>query len=269
MALRADFIKDEKKETINLGEEIKLKKFSAMLKETAVYLGERRWPADISRLFSTINVWYICPGEKIETVDSYNKFILGLDGKSLVNFICVAGGEGKSQNPYVKTLVETIFPLFDVRSHWTITKTNFVPFNSAITITDSFGWNETMDRQSTDTWRDDVEFYRNHSEIIDNIIPKLEINAQMYSLFWNLFLTAIDDEIYNTQLSRVIDLAFMFHFDEHIIRDCCRAVEYVLNGNRLSEHCNLHCDTVEGGWFFLRDEKCRENIIDTIKNGGK
>ena len=58
MALRADFIKDEKKETINLGEEIKLKKFSAMLKETAVYLGERRWPADISRLFSTINVWY-------------------------------------------------------------------------------------------------------------------------------------------------------------------------------------------------------------------
>lgn len=271
MALRVDFTKEEKKEKTNLDDDIKLKKFSVMLKETAVYLGDRQWPlADISSVYSTKNVWSRWLGEKIETVDNYNKFILGLDGTSEVNFICVAGGDGKSQNPYVKTLVETIFPLFVVNSHrLLLTKTDPVPFNSTVKITDSFGWNKTMDGQNTTAWRADVEFYRNHSEIIDNIIPKLGTNAQMYSLFWNLFLTAIDDEIYNSQLSRVIDLAFMFHFDEHMIRDWCRAVEYVLNGNRLSENCDLHCDTIEGSWFFLRDEKCLENIRDTMKTGGE
>lgn len=269
MALRTDFTKEKENEPTNLGEEIKLKKFSIMLKETAVYLGDRQWPlADISRLYSTKDVWNNWPGEKIENVDNYNKFVLGLDGKSRVNFICVAGGDGKSQNSYVKALIETIFPLFAVNPHSIIlTKTNSVPFNSDIKITDSLDWNKTM--QNTTAWRDDVEFYRNHSEIIDNIIPELGTNAQMYSLFWNLFLTAIDDEIYNSQLSRVIDLAFKFHFDEHMIRDWCRAVEYVLNGNRLSENCNLHCDTIEGGWFFLRDEKCLENIRDTMKKGGE
>lgn len=271
MALRVDFTKEEKKEKTNLDDDIKLKKFSVMLKETAVYLGNRQWPlADISSLHSTINVWSGWRGEEIETVDNYNKFILGLDGKSQVNFICVAGGDGKSQNPYVKTLVETIFPLFVELSHCMFfVKADSVPFNSTVKITDSFGWKEIMNGLNKTAWRDDVEIYRNHSEIIDNIIPKLNTNAQMYSLFWNLFLTAIDDEIYNSQLSRVIDLAFMFHFDEHMIRDWCRAVEYVLNGNRLSENCNLHCDTIEGGWFFLRDEKCLENIRDTMKTGGE
>lgn len=270
MALRADFIKDEKKETINLGEEIKLKKFSAMLKETAVYLGERQWPHVNLSTYYTARAWTrAIRTEDIKTVDDYNKLILGFEDEYFVNFICVAGGEGKSQNPYVKTLIETIFPRFAVsHSFLKTTKTKPIPFNSTNEITDSYGWNDELLRMSgaiCNGWRDDIEFYRNHLEIIDNIIPKLEIHAQMYSLFWNLFLTAIDDELYNNQLSRVIDLAFMFHFDEHIVRDWCQAVEYVLNGNRLSEKCNLHCDTIEGGWFFLRDEKCLEQIAKAMR----
>ena len=68
-------------------------------------------------------------------------------------------------------------------------------------------------------------------------------------IFWMLFATTIDDEIYNNELSGIIDLAYNLDFSVDMIRDWCRAIEYVLDGNHLSE--DLVCKTVEGKKFFL------------------
>lgn len=72
-----------------------------------------------------------------------------------------------------------------------------------------------------------------------------------FIIFWMLFTTAIDDEIYNNELSNIIDFAYCLDFNEVMIRDWCRAIEYVLDGNHLSEDCDLVCKTVEGKKFFL------------------
>ena len=66
-----------------------------------------------------------------------------------------------------------------------------------------------------------------------------------------LFTTAIDDEIYNNELSNIIDFAYCLDFNEVMIRDWCRAIEYVLAGNHLSENCDLVCESEEGKAFFL------------------
>ena len=79
-------------------------------------------------------------------------------------------------------------------------------------------------------------------------------DLQYYIVFWNLFLVTLDDDTYTEQLPVIADLAYYFGFDEHMMRDWCRAVEYVLSGNHLSETCDLHCDTVEGAKFFLHSE---------------
>lgn len=73
-------------------------------------------------------------------------------------------------------------------------------------------------------------------------------------VFWNLLSIALDDECYNSELSRVIDLAYCLGFTPEMIGDWCRAVEYVLTGNQLSKNCDLHCDTAEGAIFFLHKE---------------
>lgn len=70
-------------------------------------------------------------------------------------------------------------------------------------------------------------------------------------IFWILFTTAIDDEIYNNELAGIIDLAYNLDFSEEMIRDWCRAIEYVLDGNHFSEDCDLVCESEEGKTFFL------------------
>lgn len=72
-----------------------------------------------------------------------------------------------------------------------------------------------------------------------------------YIVFWNLFLSTLCNSLYDEEFPIIADLAYYFGFDEHMMRDWCRAVEYVLTGNRLSETCDLQCDTVEGARFFL------------------
>lgn len=70
-------------------------------------------------------------------------------------------------------------------------------------------------------------------------------------IFWMLFATAIDDEVYNNELSGIIDLSYCLEFNDAMIRDWCRAIEYVLAGNHLNDGCDLECESVEGKAFFL------------------
>ena len=62
------------------------------------------------------------------------------------------------------------------------------------------------------------------------------VAMKYYIIFWNLFLAAMDDDIYNEQLATVAELA-------------------VFVGNKLSEDCDLECETVEGARFFLHKEE--------------
>lgn len=112
--------------------------------------------------------------------------------------------------------------------------------------------------------------YATLKEVIDNLNTK---HSQSYGdvgsagvcltsdtmklniIFWNLFLCALDDEIYNEQLPIVIELAHCLNLDEYILRDICRAVEYVLSGKKLSPNCDLQCDTIECAKFFLGKEE--------------
>lgn len=92
-----------------------------------------------------------------------------------------------------------------------------------------------------------MSIYRN-----DN--PNSEIADYYELVFWLLFAAAIDDNIYNNSLSDIIDLAYCLKFNEEMINDWCKAIEFVLNGNQLrKEKCNLKLDTKEGKWFFFHD----------------
>lgn len=85
--------------------------------------------------------------------------------------------------------------------------------------------------------------------------PNSEIADYYELVFWLLFTAAIDDNIYNNSLSDIIDLAYCLEFNEEMINDWCKAIEFVLNGNQLcEEECNLKLDTKEGRWFFFHDK---------------
>ena len=83
-------------------------------------------------------------------------------------------------------------------------------------------------------------------------------------IFWMFFLAALDDEIYNNELDSIIDIAYCMDFDEAMIRDWCRAVEYVMQGNHFSINCDLQLETEEGKQFFLHEGE--NKVVSTVRN---
>ena len=82
-------------------------------------------------------------------------------------------------------------------------------------------------------------------------------NGTPYSyglIFWLFLLAAVNEDIYNNELSSIIDFAYCLKFDVPMIQDWCHAVEYVLKGNHLTEECDLQCETDAGKKFFLHQE---------------
>lgn len=84
-------------------------------------------------------------------------------------------------------------------------------------------------------------------------------------IFWMLFLAALDDEIYNNELDSIIDIAYCMDFNEAMIRDWCRAVEYIMQGNRLQEGCDFPCETIEGARFFLHRTANDSSILSYFR----
>ncbi len=70
-------------------------------------------------------------------------------------------------------------------------------------------------------------------------------------IFWLLFSASVNDEIYNNELSNIIDLAYCLGFDENMTRDWCKAVAYLIAGNRFGDGANLQLSTAAGKSFFL------------------
>ena len=70
-------------------------------------------------------------------------------------------------------------------------------------------------------------------------------------VFWLLFSASACDEIYNNELSNIVDLAYCLGFDTALIRDWCKAVAYVIEGGQLNEKSPIRLKTAEGAAFFL------------------
>lgn len=70
-------------------------------------------------------------------------------------------------------------------------------------------------------------------------------------IFWLLFSAAVNDEIYNNELSSIVDLAYCLDFNEALMRDWCKVVVFVIGGGKLSETSPLTLETAEANEFFL------------------
>ena len=243
-------------------EVIKMEKFTKWIKELAVYLGQFTGGKKIGELKT-----------KISTVEQFDDFVRNYNYFEKPR-MCLTGLGGKSQSQYVHIIVESIFP--NLACKYTTGHNIILPYNCK---SEDFGYDvNELERMLKDiskptVWRDDIQFPIPYSKRIFKYLlttdwkskfyygidgkyhPHETIYFKEYNIFWNLFLCAIDDDIYNEQLPNVVELAHYLDFDEPMMRDWCRAVEYVLAGNKLSEDCDLECETVEGARFFLHKEE--------------
>jgi len=84
--------------------------------------------------------------------------------------------------------------------------------------------------------------------------PEKKYGEYYRLIFWLLFAAAVDDEIYNNELSTIVDFAYCLEFDEKMIGDWCCVVDYILSGNRLNENATLVLETPQANSFFLHKE---------------
>ena len=73
-------------------------------------------------------------------------------------------------------------------------------------------------------------------------------------IFWLLFSAAANDDIYNNELSNIVDLAYCFDFNEKMMRDWCKAVTFMAANGKLDKDSPLQLETAEGKKFFLNAE---------------
>ena len=70
-------------------------------------------------------------------------------------------------------------------------------------------------------------------------------------IFWLLFSASACDEIYNNELSNIVDLAYCLGFDEALMTDWCKVVAFIISGGQLAENSPIDLQTAEGKNFFL------------------
>ena len=257
-----------KKSTASVASIIKFDKFESDIRRLAIYLGNF-YRKEIGRRKAGFLEDEIDYASYILRTENDRGYLADIADR---NFICVAGGEGKSTNPYVRMVVENIFPCnrYSVSLHGDdmYSQKELLKYSSDNII----GADEKNDSylnsyingayKACEVWRDDLKYPADTSEKIlkvrlgrrypPTINPKYAWGYGMwYNVFWNLFLLALDDEIFEAQLNNVVELASYWNFDEPMMRDWCRAVEYVMAGNKFSEDCDFECETVEGMKFFL------------------
>lgn len=110
------------------------------------------------------------------------------------------------------------------------------------------------------SWREGREGDRVQLDWLSDLLK--EGKYALSNVFWNLFLLAVDDKIYNEEAENVADLAAIYHFTPKMMEDWCNAVNYVLSGKRLSENCDLICQTEVGKIFFLHQKNSQKTPPD-------
>ena len=160
---------------------------------------------------------------------------------------------GKSDTLYIDVFLKELGPTINYYyEDQNKSSYNYVPIKTS-------RWWSIFNHDSNEKLNKIVRKLNNEKEIgVSDSYAEIHVKSDLmkyYIIFWNLFLAAMDDDIYNEQLATVAELAACFGFDEPMMRDWCRAVEYVFAGNKLSEDCDLECETVEGARFFLHKEE--------------
>ena len=101
---------------------------------------------------------------------------------------------------------------------------------------------ETLDEQGL------IQMYR---DIKSKPSGEKNFNEFYRLIFWLLFSASIDDEIYNNELSNIVDLAYCLGFDENLMRDWCKVVAFVVSGGQLDDKSPLQLQTAAANAFFL------------------
>jgi len=73
-------------------------------------------------------------------------------------------------------------------------------------------------------------------------------------IFWLLFSASACDEVYNNELSNIVDLAYCVGFDVSLMRDWCKVVAFVINGGQLDDKIPLPLATAAANAFFLHTQ---------------
>ena len=71
-------------------------------------------------------------------------------------------------------------------------------------------------------------------------------------IFWLLFGAAVNDDIYNNELSNIVDLAYCFDFNDKLLRDWCNVVSFAATNSKLDKNSPLQLETAEAKKFFGR-----------------
>ncbi len=156
--------------------------------------------------------------------------------------IIVADGAGKSNNSLIKSVVVEALGLPGEKYSYSKYLSNFI----------------------SSVWCEDLKVCRENLTSLSALLK--EDKHGWSNVFWNLFLLAIDDKIYNEEAENVADLAAIYHFTPEMMEDWCNAVNYVLSGKRLSKHCDLICKTEAGKIFFLHQKNSQKTPPKTPQN---
>ena len=137
-------------------------------------------------------------------------------------------------NAKYKTYFVPQFKRYNSDSFIAVMETTFNPGKS--------GPLETLDEQGL------IQMYR---DIKSKPGTEKNFNEFYRLIFWLLFSASIDDEIYNNELSNIVDLAYCIGFDENMMRDWCKVVAFIVGGGQLDEKSPLQLQTPVANAFFL------------------
>ena len=159
--------------------------------------------------------------------------------------IIVADGAGESNNSLIKSVVVEALGLAG----------------------GIYSYSKYLSSLISSVWCEDLKKCRENLTSLSDLLK--DGKHGWSNVFWNLFLLAIDDKIYNEEAENVADLAAIYHFTPEMMEDWCNAVNYVLSGKRLSKDCDLICKTEAGKKFFLHQknsQKTPQNSQKTPQN---
>ena len=134
--------------------------------------------------------------------------------------------------------------------------------NSPNRVVISFGFNDSLNEgDDISKLIDIVKEWKKFKIIPHNVHLNTALKYRDDVIFWNLLAVTLDENVYEKNINKIIDLAYMFEFSEAMIKDWCCAVEFVLSGNFKGDFEQLNFDTDEANQYFKRVKNDTNKIV--------
>lgn len=134
--------------------------------------------------------------------------------------------------------------------------------NSPNRVVISFGFNDSLNEgDDISKLIDIVKEWKKFKIIPHNVHLDTALKYRDDVIFWNLLAVTLDENVYEKNINKIIDLAYMFEFSEAMIKDWCCAVEFVLSGNFKGDFEQLNFDTAEANQYFKRVKNDTNKIV--------